>query len=190
MVPLTRFVVVGALSAAAVVASGVGSPRNATAAIGPGVSTLVDSGGQAIGPFAVLNGETAIVTLLTPGRRIAVPVSSAGFGGQFPGYFPIAYASNDCTGTPYVPFTGSDLGAVADGGAIGVSAGKLLYATGRKRVYGQMHSWQNRPAGADPTTDPALCNVGDIPPNGAMAISWGLAKIYDLNRFVPPFHVE
>jgi Collagen triple helix repeat (20 copies) len=150
---------------------------------GPGGLRLFDSSGQVIGPFSVLGSESTTVVLSTPGRRIAVPVTSHAFGAALNGVH-FGYTTADCTGEPWMVYTGSDLGALADGFYIGTSVGRLFFA-GTPTIRVVMHSKKGWPYGVDPTTEPATCAVGDTP-----IATWGPATIHDLRVFVPPFHVE
>lgn len=150
---------------------------------GPGALRLFDSTGQVIGSFSILGSESTAVVLSTPGRRIAVPVTSGAFGAALNGVH-YRYATADCTGTPWMAYAGSDLGALADGTTIGTSAGRIFFALA-PTIQGVMHSKKSWAYGVDPTTVPAPCDVVDTP-----IATWGPATIYDLRGFVPPFHVE
>ena len=158
-------------------------PQGVQGPPGPGGLRLFDSLGQVIGPFSVLGSETTTVVLATPGRRIAVPVTSRAFGAALNGVH-FGYTTADCTGEPWMVYTGSDLGALADGFYIGTSAGRLFFAA-TPTVQDVMHSKKGWPYGVDPTTVPASCFEEDTPMD-----MWGPATIHDLRGFVPPFHVE
>jgi len=137
-----------------------------------------------VGSFTVDATLGAAVILEVPGRRIALPVQSARLGGDFVGPFRWWYASNDCSGRPYMHSgQGSDLGTVADGGYNGLSAGKLIYSVA-PWVMTPMISFRRWQLSDDPENTPAPCTR-----ESATGV-WGEVRVFDMRGFIPPFHVE
>jgi hypothetical protein len=142
----------------------------------------VDSAEQTVGPVFITGLEDVNVTLPTPGRRISVRATSTGISRALAGVT-LYYESSDCTGTPRWYYAGSDLGAQADGNFIGTFSHYVFYAR-QPVVWGVMHS-QKRWVSGDPLTDPASCVAEDSGTN-----NWGVAELYRLPSYVPPFHIE
>jgi hypothetical protein len=147
---------------------------------------LVDSRGTVVGPFAVDSRIGASVVIDAPGMRVAVPVQSTGLGARYNDSFQWWYTSGDCSGPAYLDAGhSSDLGTVADGRFIGLSAGKLVYAV-PPWTRSPMHSFRRFRTDDDPETAQGACFRESI----TVGVVWGQARVFDLRRFAPPFRVE
>jgi hypothetical protein len=175
----------------AVGAAGPAGPRGEVGPIGPtgptgpqgpagaGARLVVDSQGQTVGPLHV-DGVNTNAVLTIESQAISALVDVTGFRDPTPTGFPeFFYLSTDCSGTPFMLNESRDwsLALVVDSGATHI-LGSTLYYPKAPYYSGTMAArryWEN----------PGVCA-----PESTGIHTFATAGVYDLSRFVPPFHIE
>jgi hypothetical protein len=163
-----------------------------------GPAIVIDSKKNQVGLLTTQNifGQTAGALRKIKGIWFVLPVSAAGFsdtgGENFGADVNLFYGTSNCTGTAYLPVTGSLVTTVSDSFS-GVSKGILYYPTPStfrncaKLSFNSLASLTRGSASCSPFAG----NISACDETGDASIQWGQATSFNLSTLglSPPFSV-